>query len=93
MDHYFGTVEERKQRDFIPMKNTRSVAYIPELYGDGRRFKQVLINLVKNALKFTNTGQIDIKACYRPKPENLLVVHVEDTGVGIESQDLPRLFS
>ena len=93
MDHYFGTVEEGKQRDFIPRRNTRSLAYIPQLYGDGRRFKQVLINLVKNALKFTNTGQIDIKACYRPEPENLLVVHVEDTGVGIENQDLPRLFS
>ena len=49
--------------------------------------------MVKNALKFTNNGQIDIKACYRPEPENLLVVHVEDTGVGIKNQDLPRLFS
>ena len=61
--------------------------------GDGRRFQQVLINLVKNALKFTKAGQIHIKACYRYEPENLLVLHVEDTGVGIMSQDFPKLFS
>ena len=57
---------------------------MPKLVGDGRRFKQVLINLVKNALKFTPSGKIEIKACYRAQPENLLVVHVIDTGVGIE---------
>ena len=44
-----------------------------------------MINLVKNAVKFTNQGRILIKACYRPEPDFLLVVHVEDTGVGIES--------
>ena len=44
-----------------------------------------MINLVKNALKFTSEGHILIKASYRPEPDFLLVVHVEDTGVGIES--------
>ena len=52
-----------------------------------------MINLVKNALKFTNKGLVHIKVCYKPEPDYLLIVHVKDTGVGIEKQDLPKLFN
>ena len=55
---------------------------LPILYGDERRMKQVLINLVKNALKFTAIGTIKVKASYNPI-EQQLVLHVEDSGVGI----------
>ena len=55
---------------------------LPILYGDERRMKQVLINLVKNALKFTSNGTIKVKASYNPI-EQQLVLHVEDSGVGI----------
>ena len=40
------------------------VASMPKLVGDGRRFKQILINLVKNAIKFTERGSIDIQVDY-----------------------------
>ena len=55
---------------------------LPRLVGDERRFRQVLINLVKNALKFTSKGSIDISASYSTRKE-LLIVHVKDTGAGI----------
>ena len=61
------------------------------LMGDSRRLKQVLINLVKNALKFTPSGKIQMKICYL-EPKKLLVVHVEDTGAGISAEDFPKLF-
>ena len=51
-----------------------------------------MINLVKNALKFTNQGYIIIKACYRYDLESI-VVHVSDTGAGIAKEDLWKLFS
>ena len=51
-----------------------------------------MINLVKNAIKFTNRGQIDIKACYRYDLKSI-VVHIADTGAGIASEDIPKLFS
>ena len=66
---------------------------MPKLYGDRRRFKQVVINLIKNAIKFTNTGMIEVKACYRQAPENLLIVHIKDSGKGISKEDFPKLFN
>ena len=54
--------------------------------------QQVLINLVKNALKFTKEGQIIISAFYNYNKKSL-VVSVLDTGVGITNEDMPRLFN
>ena len=65
---------------------------LPRLVGDSRRFKQVLINLIKNALKFTNQGSISILTHYQNADQNL-IVHVKDTGVGISEEDIPKLFS
>ena len=62
------------------------------LVGDERRLKQLLINLVKNSLKFTDEGIIEVKVAYR-KDESLLVVHVRDTGCGIAPNDMDKLFS
>ena len=52
------------------------------LIGDERRLKQVLLNLVKNAQKFTHRGSIEIKANYNAAKDDL-IVQVKDTGAGI----------
>jgi signal transduction histidine kinase len=56
---------------------------IPTLLGDMRRMKQVLMNLIKNAMKFTPEGKIEVFANYSKKPENLLTLQIKDSGVGI----------
>ena len=56
--------------------------YLPILFGDKRRLMQVLINLVKNALKFTNQGTIQIAASYIYEEQSLFV-RVIDCGAGI----------
>ena len=68
-----------------------SASTLPKLIGDERRFQQVMINLVKNAIKFTQKGKISIKASYDTK-NGLLVIHVRDTGTGIAAEDIPTLF-
>ena len=60
--------------------------------GDERRLKQVLINLVKNSLKFTSKGKIRIQASYNPIEEEL-VIHVDDSGVGIAEEEIEKLFT
>ena len=62
------------------------------LRGDETRLKQVLINLVKNAIKFTDSGFIDVKLAYN-RNKGVLKGHVRDSGCGIEEHDLGKLFS
>lgn len=61
------------------------------LIGDQIRLKQVLINLTKNALKFTSLGEISIQAAFDPENEELRVA-VHDTGRGIEPEQMSKLF-
>ena len=65
---------------------------IPDLMGDERRLKQVLINLIRNAFKFTHKGHIKVLACYNEDSETL-TVEVQDTGLGIAAEDFDRLFT
>lgn len=68
------------------------IARLPKMIGDKRRLQQILINLVKNAIKFTKKGEIQMKASYH-NLEGIFVVHVADTGVGIAAKDIKKLFS
>jgi len=62
---------------------------LPPGHGDGRRLTQVLINLVGNAIKFTDAGEVAIKA---EAYNGSFHVSVRDTGPGISSADQARLF-
>jgi len=62
---------------------------LPPGHGDGRRLTQVLINLVGNAIKFTDAGEVAIKA---EANNGSFHVSVRDTGPGISSADQARLF-
>jgi signal transduction histidine kinase len=64
-------------------------ADLPQGFGDERRLTQVLLNLVGNAIKFTEAGSIRIRA----RVENgSFLVAVSDTGVGIAPDDRDRVF-
>ena len=64
-------------------------AKMPAGHGDGRRLTQVLINLVGNAIKFTDTGEVVIKAT---ATDGSFHLSVRDTGPGISAADQAKLF-
>lgn len=64
-------------------------ADLPELFLDRTRIRQVLINLVNNALRFTERGGVTIAA---RAEDGQVLVDVTDTGSGIASEDLPKVF-
>ena len=65
-----------------------------ELVGDELRIKQILINLLNNAVKFTNEGQITLSVSSQIEEDGLcrLNFSVEDTGIGIKQEDINRIF-
>ena len=64
---------------------------LPEcILGDEPRVKQILVNLIGNAIKFTSEGQITVTVCV--ESENLLFT-ISDTGVGIPCSDTEKIFS
>ena len=79
-------------QDLLAMRRVDQTDLPKKLIGDSRCLKQILINLVKNALKFTSEGSIKIKTEYRDDL-SLLVVHVIDTGAGIVLEDFTKIFT
>jgi two-component system sensor histidine kinase/response regulator len=65
------------------------------LLGDPMRLQQALLNYAANAIKFTEAGSITLRAiCEEDAGDSVLVrFEVEDTGIGIEPEILPRLFT
>lgn len=64
---------------------------VPEhVVGDDARLRQVLVNLVSNAVKFTERGEVRLRIAAAPADE--IDFRVEDTGIGIAPGVLPRLF-
>ncbi|NJL89108.1 MAG: PAS domain S-box protein [Coleofasciculaceae cyanobacterium SM2_1_6] len=59
---------------------------------DERKLRQILLNILGNALKFTEKGQISLRAVSEPE-ENSLVFTVTDTGAGIDPTEMPLLFT
>jgi PAS domain S-box-containing protein len=70
-------------------------AELPEgLLGDAGRVRQVLVNLIGNAIKFTSRGSVSVRALGKLGPAGhcLVTIEVEDTGIGIPEDKLEAIF-
>lgn len=68
---------------------------IPEyLYGDKQRVKQVTINLLTNAVKYTQQGYVEFRVNCVTKDNNVrIILEVEDSGIGVKEENYDKLFS
>nr|WP_245215933.1 response regulator [Pararoseomonas baculiformis] len=82
-------------------KGVEMVASLPpelprQVLGDPGRFRQILFNLVGNAIKFTETGWIEVSVSAAPQEDEegalRLVCSVADTGIGVDPAKVPILF-
>lgn len=97
---YFGisntinkTIDElnalAKNKD-IKLEYDSSIANGISVFGDEERLKQVLVNLIDNAIKYTPRGGF-VRVTLEAK-EKEVIVNIEDNGIGIPRKDLPRIF-
>jgi signal transduction histidine kinase len=64
---------------------------LPEIETDGPKLKQVLQNIINNAIKFTDRGAVTISARYFPGAKKIEFI-VADTGIGVSQKDMPYIF-
>ena len=100
--HLWDLLKDCEQDMTALLKNKQNVKFvikldnnIPEyLYGDALRLKQVIINLLHNAVKYTDSGAITLSINGERKSysELALSFSVKDTGLGIQEKDLQHIF-
>ena len=78
----------------LTLRSWISDGTVPALVGDEHRTRQVLLNLVNNAIKFTTVGRVEVTAGSRQIEDGRVEVRfsVSDTGPGIARENLGRLF-
>ncbi|WP_198649930.1 hybrid sensor histidine kinase/response regulator [Zobellella maritima] len=85
----FADMSEQKQLEVIINKSPEVPEY---LQGDPLRLGQVLVNLVSNAVKFTERGEVVLAVYLNPENSQQLCFEVKDTGIGIMPEKLVSLF-
>jgi len=90
-------LEERASRAVIRMDLVIEHEADLMIEADQIKLKQILLNLLSNAVKFNREGgsvrlTARLRGCEDEKGENIIEISVEDTGIGIKEEDLPRLF-
>ena len=94
-------INDMKKKTYLSTKDNLEVKVKPNIksifpsspimvHADRERIAQVVINLLNNAIKFTNSGIITVSI--KPAVRNLVKVSVKDTGRGIDSEIQPKLF-
>ncbi len=92
----FGEVRDKIVSMIAPMAAQKGLALSADdtldtvgIYSDQRRVEQILINLVNNAVKFTDRGAVRIEASLE---HDRLIIAVVDSGIGIQSEEIAHVF-
>jgi len=95
-------IRDIKER-FLPVTSRKNMGFKviidenipPALYGDQVRLKQILVNLLDNAVKFTREGHITLQIKLNDETDDKITLYfsVSDTGIGISKEDMENIFS
>ncbi len=90
-----GLLAERAHAKHLELLCFISPEINTPLRGDGMRLRQVLMNLLGNAVKFTESGEVGVEARLEAEQDNRLTIlfRVRDTGIGIAEETLKKLFT
>ncbi|HKS99458.1 MAG TPA: ATP-binding protein [Rugosimonospora sp.] len=89
-----GIITPRAAEKDLPLTALFGPATPEIVIGDPLRLRQILVNLLSNAVKFTARGQVVLEVTSTwTQPAHTLAFKVTDTGVGIPSEAIPRLFT
>lgn len=90
----FELLWSRAKKGGLELTMRRNVDVPNVLVGDALRLSQVLTNLVSNAIKFTNQGEVLVQVELHEQKEHQVVLHfsVTDTGIGLSKEQLKSLF-
>jgi signal transduction histidine kinase len=83
-------VEQAAAQKSLPMATMIDPRLPRRLFGDARRLQQILVNLLNNAVKFTERGSVALCASLH---EDAVAIAVTDTGIGLSPAELARLFT
>lgn len=94
IDDLVNMISERARKKNLTFRTKLDPTLPKTLYGDDVRIKQIITNLLTNAVKYTNRGSIMLAIRAESiDDENVRVrVEVKDTGIGIRADDMDRLF-
>lgn len=86
-------VKERAEKKGLAFKVKVDPEIPQELFGDMIRIKQCALNLLTNAVKYTEMGQVMFRVSYEKKDEKsiLLKIMVSDSGIGLKKEDIDKL--
>ena len=92
VEEVLGLMEVRATAQGIQLVAEPLPANLPHVQADLQRLRQVLTNLVGNAIKFTDKGSVRVRCALEPDTGNVNV-QVVDTGIGVEPEVMPLLFT
>ncbi len=92
VEHALSLVSRQAARKGLELSSDIELSVGSSVIGDAGRLRQILVNLVGNAVKFTESGEVQVRA-WRPDPSfHTVRFAVEDTGIGISPTALKHLF-
>ena len=90
----YNLLHQRAEKKDLELVIENDPSIPSELCGDETRIRQILTNIMTNAIKYTEEGTVSVVFGWQPVDDDnmILIMSVEDTGMGIKEADIPKLF-